>query len=182
LRDDLHIFALEYSKLIREAYNDFDDSIIPDEVDDRLRDALEVIMSVAAGVVYHDPDFNLIPVLNTAAKSLSGIRNLDEDEISFIRAVNILKTEIDSSGADYLIIKSGDAVKLFSEGGIEWVSESKHARSILNNLGFRSGSHRDGDAVIRSYKITKEKITDLDLRYGSGASLDEKTVTGVTNQ
>jgi len=133
-----------------------------------LRDALEVIMSVASGVVYHDPDFNLISVLKTAAKNLSGIRNSDEDEISFIRAVNILKTKIDSSRDDYLILKSGDAVGLFSNGGIEWVIERKHASSILRNLGFRSESHRVGNDVIRGYKITKEKITDLHLRYGSG--------------
>jgi len=37
-------------------------------------------------------------------------------------------------------------------------------------------------AIIRAYKITKEKITDLYLRYGSGAYIDEKTVTSVTNQ
>jgi len=179
LRDDLHIFALEDANLIRDAYNDFDDSIIPEEVDDRLRDALEVIMSVVAGVVYHDPDLNLIPVLQTAAESLSGIRNLDEDEISFIRAVNILKTEIKSD--DYLILTSKDAVELFREGGIEWVSESKHASLLLRNLGFRSESHRDEDGkVIRAYKITKDKINDLDLRYGNVPYSEEKSVTSVT--
>jgi len=183
LRDDLHIFALENATLIRDAYNDFDDSIIPDEVDDRLRDAFEVIMSIAAGILYHDPNFNLIPVLKTAAQSLSGIRDLDEDEISFIRAVNILKTEIESCGENYLILKSEDAVELFREGGIEWVSESKHAGSLLRKLGFRSGSHRDSNnEVIRGYKITKEKIADLYLRYGSGHYIDEKSVTCVTNQ
>jgi len=180
LRDNLHIFALENANLIRDAYNDFDDSIIPKEVDDRLRDALEVIMSVAAGILYHDPDFNLISVLKTAAESLSGIRNSDEDDISFIRAVNILKTEIYSRGDDYLIIKSKDAIELFNEGGIEWVSEPKHASQILRNLGFRSGSHRGEGDVIRGYKITREKIIDLYLRYGSGQYIEEKSVTCVT--
>jgi len=180
LRDDLHIFALEHANLIREAYDDFDDSLIPDRVDDRLRDAFEVMMSVAAGVEYRDPDFNLIPVLKTAAKSLSGIRKSDEDEISFIRAVNILKSKLDSSGDDCLILTSKEAVEMFNKGGIEWVSESKHASSILRNLGFRSGSHRPGDDVIRAYKITKEKIDDLDLRYGNVPYSEEKSEQSVT--
>ena len=75
---------MEHANLIREAYDDFDDSLIPDGVDDRLRDAFEVMMSIAAGTVYRDPEFDLIKILKDSAESLSGIRNLDEDEISFI--------------------------------------------------------------------------------------------------
>lgn len=167
LRDALHIFAIERAPLILEAYDSFRNDMIPDEVDDRLRDILEVLISIAGGIFYCDRE-SLPPIiasLQDAARALSGIRAAEE-EISYVRAIQILKQILDESQKKKLILNSEQAVKAFQSGGIDWVQEPKHARGLLRKLGFQSASHRVGDAFIRGYEITSEEIDDLFQRYG----------------
>jgi len=63
---------------------------------------------------------------------------------------------------------------------MEWVQERKHAWSIFKKIGYRSKSHRDGDTIIRGYKIEKDKVEDLYSRYCSSIP-PERSVTSVTN-
>lgn len=169
LRDGLHIFALERAPIILEFYSQFRDELIPEEVDDRLREAFEIIISIAAGIYYHDKsDFPpILSSLQMAAKGLSGIRALDEDETSFIKAIDILRSKIKESKQDQLIITSKDAIQIFQTGGLTWVQEPKHAQSILKKLDLRSGPHRINGELIRGYKIAAKYIEDQFLRYGS---------------
>jgi len=185
IKDDLYNFALNKTLQILKAHQGINQSVpvIPNGVDDRLRDGLEIIYSVASA--FYSDDIaalkEIIKILNTASAALSLIRNDEEEDISFIRAISILKEELDSQKKDYLILPSDEAVSLFNGFGMDWVQERKHAWSIFKKIGYRSKSHRDGEAVIRGYKIEKFKIDDLYSRYCSDISL-ERSVTSVTSQ
>jgi len=183
IKDDLYNFALNRTPQIIEAHQRFKQSLIPSGVDDRLRDGLEIIYSVASAF-YTDDTTTLkekIKVLNEASVALSSIRNDEEEDISFIRSISILKEELDSQEKDYIILSSKESVVLFQDGGIDWVQEPKHAKSLLRKLGYRSGVHRNhkGDSG-RGYRIEKSRINKLYSRYCSGIP-PEKTVTSVTN-
>jgi len=181
IRDDLCLFALDNATMIIEAYNEFDHSLIPDDVDDRLRDGFEVMISVATPVLYADANHPVLNQLQRAVEGLSGIRNFDEEDNAFIKAINILKSEIERNGTDYLILKSDQAKELFKSGGIEWVTEDKHAQSILRNyFKVRSETHHTKNSKIRGYKLTKSIIENLYSRYG-GIDPEEKSVQSVTN-
>jgi len=182
IRDDLHIFALSNAHIVIEAYNQFQDNLVPEGVDDRLRDAFEVMLSIAAPILFVNSDHSILTQLKKAALALSGIRSFDEEDNPFITAIKILKAEIDKSDDDYLILTSDAAVNLFRNGGIDWVAEKKDARSILRKyFKIRSDSHRvSSEEVVRGYKITKKTIEDLYLRY-VGSYIEEKSVQSVTN-
>lgn len=169
LRDGLHIFALERAPIILEFYGQFRDDLIPEEVDDRLREAFEIIISIAAGIYYHDKsDFPPIhSFLQMAAKGLSGIRALDEDETSFIKAIGILRSKIKESKQAELVVTTEEAIQIFQAAGLTWVQEPKHAQSILRKLDLKSEPHRVKGELIRGYKITAKYIEDQFLRYGS---------------
>lgn len=168
LRDGLHIFALERAPIILEAYSEFRDDVIPEGVDDRLRDALEILFSIAAGIYCHDTsDFPLVlSYLQDAARALSGIRTTDEDDTLFIRAINIINSKMEEDKQQELILTSNEAVDILKDGGLDWVTEPKHARKVLRKLGFESMSHRRGDKFIRGYLVEKEQLEDLLQRYG----------------
>ncbi len=172
LRDALHIFALERAPKILEAYDSFPDDLIPEGVDDRLRDIFEVVFSVAGGLFCYDKEKfpPILAHLRDAANALSGIRTAAEDDTSFIRAIQILKYKLDESREEKLILRSEEAVKVFQSGGIAWVVENKHAGKLLRNLGFRSKSHRVVDEFVRGYEITLQQIEDLFQRYGSNVA------------
>jgi len=182
IKDDLYIFALERTPQILNAYDSFNQSLIPNSVDDRLKDGLEIIYSVASAFYSVDRAAfkEIIKVLNEASVALSSIRNDEEEDISFARAILLLKEKSDTLDFD-LILSSKEAVDLFQDGGIDWVQEPKHARSLLRKLGFRSGSHRGKGRIIRGYKIGKSRLDDLHSRYCSSIP-PEKTVTCVTSQ
>jgi len=185
IKDYLYIFALTKTNKILEAYESFNESVpvIPNGVDDRLRDGLEIIYSVASAFYLDDRTAfkEIIKVLNEASVALSSIRNDEEEDISFVRAILLLKEKSDDVDFD-LILSSKEAVVLFQEGGIDWVQESKHARSLLRKLGYRSGVHRkhNGDSG-RGYRIEKSRLNKLHSRYCSSIP-PEKTVTSVTSQ
>ncbi len=182
IKDDIYIFALNRTPKIIEAYESFIESIIPSGADDRLRDGLEIIYSVASAFYTNDTAAfkEIIKVLNEASVALSSIRNDEEEDISFARAILLLKEKSDTLDID-LILSSKEAVDLFQDGGIDWVQETKHARNLLRKLGFRSGSHREKGAVVRGYKIEKSRLNKLHSRYCSSIP-PEKTVTCVTSQ
>lgn len=168
LRDGLHIFALERASIIVEAYSQFQDDLIPKEVDDRLRDAFEILISIAAGIYRYDAD-EFKPILNhlqTAAKVLSGIRITDEDDTSFIRAISVLKAKLDNLEKNDLFLTSQEAVDVLKAGGLDWIAEPKDARKVLRKLGCKSKTHRQGGEVLRGYLIEKERLEDLFQRYG----------------
>jgi len=180
IKDDLYNFALNKTPQILEARQSLNQSLIPSGVDDRLRDGLEIIYSVALAFYSDDRTAfkEIINVLNEASYSLSSIRNEEEEDNSFIRAISILKEELDSQEKDYLILPSDEAVSLFKGSGMDWV-EPKHAKSLLRKLGYRSGSHRINGQSVRGYKIEKNRLNNLFIRYCKGIP-PENTVTSVT--
>ncbi len=180
IKDDLYNFALNRTPQILEAYEDFNQSVIPAGVDDRLRDGLEIIYSVASGFYLKEAEkFKAtIQLLNSASILLSSTRNEEEEDISFSRAISLLKEQSDS--LDYeLIMNTNEAIKLFQDGNIDWVQEPKHAKSLLRKLGYRSGSHRINGQSVRGYKIEKNRLNNLFIRYCKGIP-PENTVTSVT--
>ncbi|MDA2921089.1 DUF3631 domain-containing protein, partial [Desulfobacterota bacterium AH_259_B03_O07] len=165
IRDDLHMFALSNASTIMQAYSQFDDSLIPSECDDRLRDAFETLMSIIAPIMSLDKTHRVLSQLQTAARALSGIRNLDEGDIPFTRAIEILRIELDSKAE--LILNAKEALSVFNDNGLDWMEKPKHASDMLNKLGYYSGTHRQGHGVKRGYLIKKEHLNDLFLRYAS---------------
>lgn len=161
LRDGLHIFALERTPVIMEAYSPFRDELIPNSVDDRLRDAFEILISIAGGIFLYDNFKRVLGFLQEAAEALSGIRALDEGDVAFIRAVEILKSRMEANKQQQFILTSDKAVEIFEKGGLEWVKEPEDARKILRKLGFRSDNHRVQGNQLRGYKITFDKVETL---------------------
>ncbi|MGH7889219.1 MAG: hypothetical protein ACRENF_01560, partial [Thermodesulfobacteriota bacterium] len=166
LRDELHIFALERTPEILNFYNNFQDDMIPEYVDDRLRDALEILFSIGACIRFPKEGFLLHPILTEAAKDLSGVRKSDEDEITFIRAIGILRDELAKQGKEEIVLTSKKAIEVFQQGGLDWVKEEQDARRIFRKFTIKSQSHRiSRDDVIRGYKIELSKFDDLAKRY-----------------
>lgn len=165
LRDDLHIFALDNANTIIKAYEQFNDFLIPGECDDRLRDAFEVMISIVAPIMNVDKKHPVLSQLQMSAKALSGIRALDEGDTSFVKAIEILRMEL--NGREELLLNAIEALNLFTDNGLDWMEKSKHASDMLNKLGYYSGSHRQGDKWKRGYLIKKEHLEDLYKRYGS---------------
>jgi len=172
LRDGLHIFALERTPKIVEAYNQFEDKLIPKDIDDRLRDAIEILLSLAAGIYCYDTsEFqSILNELQNAVKALSSVRISEEDDTSFIRSIGILKEKLAKEDIKEIILSSKEAIQVFCDGGLDWVEELKHAQKILRRLGFYSDNHRINDQQKRGYKITLTKIEDLWQRYGDAIS------------
>jgi hypothetical protein len=84
--------------------------------------------------------------------------------------------------ADHIVLRSEEAVTLFAAHGLGWVHETKHARALLRQLGFRSGTHRDRGEVVRGYKISRAELDDLAARHlspetGEPDSPDDEDVT-----
>ncbi len=170
LRDNLHIFALNNANKIYEAYSNFKDEIISENVDDRLKDGLEILYSIAAVVLNNVEDKDTIKLfeqLKLASIGLSYTKEESEDSAYFVKAIDIMREHINSEGLDEIIITSEEAVQIFNNGGIDWVEKNKDAQSLLRKMGSRSQTHRKGHEPIRGYKLTKKQIEDLSQRWGS---------------
>ena len=166
LRDELHICALERTPAIKDVFDNFPTEMIPNCGNDRLRNALEVIFSVAEGMGVSFP-----PALLDATKDLCSTREAEEGELGFIRAINILKDELASRDREDLIITSQEALNLFQQGGIEDLKEKKDAQALLRKMKIFSDSHYMAGIKVRGYKIEMKKIEDLGIRYSGTAQL-----------
>jgi hypothetical protein len=62
-----------------------------------------------------------------AAETLSGIRSLDDNEISFVRGIGIIKGHI-IKAQKQLIVLLGRATRLFQHGGLEQIKEENDTR------------------------------------------------------
>jgi hypothetical protein len=160
LRDELHINALERTPAIIDIFRKFPDEIIPNCGNDRLRNALEVIFSVAEGMGVSFP-----PTLLEATKDLSENREAEDNELGFIQAINILKDELTNRTLDDLVLTSKEALELFQQGGIEDMKERKDAQNLLRKMKIYSDSHRVAGVKMRGYKVDLKKIEDWEKRY-----------------
>ena len=111
--------------------------------------------------------------MQAAALEIAGIRDdTGRDEETIVAALRVLKALEFDEGIRMLTTK--EALQLFQKAeGLEWIGTPGSARSILRQLGFRSGSNRWKGEMIRGYKIALEKVDEM-------LSIDDPPISPVT--
>ena len=162
LVDELHILALTKAPDILEALDNFDHNVIPEECDDRLRDGMEIMFSIAAGIEC----IELIPHLQEAVRCLSKVRSTEElDQNDLLIFADILIKYLEEDSQEKWGFKTSELVQLCKESGYEWPPEK--IRGLCRRLGFRSGTpHRPGVGTIRGYEIKYLILKEFMERYG----------------
>jgi hypothetical protein len=167
LRDRLHLWALGHARAVAELYES-EALDLPAALDDRARDILEPLFALA-GVIDAENDGrpDVTEALEQAVVELMDKRTDDDGDRTVMLAVEALRDRFRDEPTDSILLRSDEAVPVFANGGLTWVTEAKHARSLLKRLGFTSGSHRPGprQATVRAYRITREAVDDLAARY-----------------
>ena len=166
-RNDLHKFGLLCAPAIARSYENASDFPIPSKVDDRARDILEPLFAIARLLDKHNPDLAVTKQLIEAAKKIARDRAADEGEDEIVvAALDVLSQKFPSYEERWLL-RSQEACEILQKhDALEWVAHRRQSSSILRQLGFRSGSHREGKNVFRAYAIKRATLKDLCERYG----------------
>jgi hypothetical protein len=165
-RNALHMFGLRFAPAI--AHNDRNANLlpIPPEVDDRARDILEPLFSIAKVLDTRDPDLCVTQQLSEAARKIARDRAADEGEDeTVVAALDVLSKEFPKCGERWLVTSQEACELLQRHDALVWVTNGRQAGSILRQLAFRSGSHPSGDRVFRAYSIRKSTLKDSCERY-----------------
>jgi hypothetical protein len=173
LRDDLHIAALQYATVISDAYDRAEEFPILDAADDRLRDIMEPLFAIAAAADANARDENHIRLIAEATKALVDVRvEYNSDDDALVVALKVLEAIVQRYGRDIVISSRGAQSLLRKTKQLAWIDSAAKARTLLNQLGFRSGVHRLArfthadrfsslNETARGYEIKTEIICDL---------------------
>jgi hypothetical protein len=166
-RNALHMFGLLFAPAIAKNYRNANSLPIPPEVDDRARDILEPLFSIAKVLDTLDSGLCVTQQLGEAASRIARDRAADEGEDeTVVAALEVLSQRFPKHKDQWLLTSQVAWALLQKHDALAWVSNRRQASSILRQLGFRSGSHRSGDNVFRAYSIRKSTLKDLCEGYG----------------
>lgn len=144
LRDDLHLAALGHAREIIDAYNHAEEFNISTAIDDRLRDIIEPLFAIAYVADANEGGKRHTKAIVEAARRLADVRNVRGvgEDAGLIAARAALNTLGRPNGRDPVISSVG-ALALFQRtDGLKWINTRDMARTLLRQLGFRSGIHR----------------------------------------
>lgn len=167
LRDSLHVFALQYAERVAKVYEQSEELRIPEKADDRARDILEPLFSIAALIDDEEGNQAITNQLIVAAGAIAKDRTADEREGDACTAALEILAENFPKHSDVWKIRGKDILPDFTrDETLSWVQRPDHLARILRQLGFRSGTRRRGQTVFCGYAIQREVLEDLCKRYG----------------
>jgi hypothetical protein len=174
LRDRLHRFALGNVSSIAGFYATAQQMPLPVGLDDRAKDILEPLFSVAASIGERE-----VRLLHRAAQEVAGHRAESEPESGLIMAVGALWSLFQENDSARHVLRTADAVELFRGTGLK--VDDAEAQRLLRELGFESKPNRvGGGEIMRGYRVDRETIGELCARYLPSTVTDDVTdVPGV---
>jgi len=167
-RNNLHKFGLLYARAIAKKYSSAESLRIPKKVDDRARDILEPLFAIAAVLDQQDNHLKITEKLMHAAELIARDRATDEgeDEVT-VATLEMLRDHFPDKSDEWDLTSLSAMGLLSKHQALEWVQKRNQAASLLRQLGFRSGTHRNRyGRVVRAYRILKRVLHDLCDRYG----------------
>jgi hypothetical protein len=147
---------------------------LPVGLDDRAKDILEPLFSVAASIGERE-----VRLLHRAAQEVAGHRAESEPESGLIMAVGALWSLFQENDSARHVLRTADAVELFRGTGLK--VDDAEAQRLLRELGFESKPNRvGGGEIMRGYRVDRETIGELCARYLPSTVTDDVTdVPGV---
>ena len=167
LRDNLYIVGQKYDNEVMQFYDNIEEIDIPDKIDDRSKDILEPLFSIASIIDTEKGNMNVTTILKSYALELAGIKGSDDHADLAQHTVKALK-ELNFEEGECKIVTGKQALELFSqEPELGWCDTQKKAGNLLNKLGFYSKTHRVFGQLRRGYKISRQDLEDLKERYAN---------------
>jgi hypothetical protein len=168
IREDCFLWALRYARDISEVYDSVDQFPGTESLDDRLKDILEPLLSIASIVDAQAEDEKTQTVKKLIDLSMEMGRGREEGEslINSIPAVvNLMKNIVD--GSDEKFISVDEIFSRFQADEDLGFIESKRGLSFfLKNLDLhRAPSRWIDEKTTRGYILTRKWVEDLKERY-----------------
>lgn len=158
LRDRLHLWGLGTASTVMHHYDLAQKMPLPVGLDDRAKDILEPLFSVAVSIGESE-----VRLLRYAAEEVAGHRAEAEPESSLIMAVGALWSLFEENHSARHVLRTAEAVELFRRAGLN-VGDAD-AQHLLRQLGFESKSNRKGEESVRGYRVDRTTIEELCGRY-----------------
>jgi len=169
LRDRLHRFALGNVGGIAGFYATAQKMPLPVGLDDRAKDILEPLFSVAATIGERE-----VRLLHRAAQEVAGHRAEAEPESGLIMAVGALWGLFEENDSARHVLRTADAVGLFRGVGLK--VDDAGAQHLLRELGFESKPNRiGGGEIVRGYRVNRKTMMELCNQYLPSATTDHVT-------
>lgn len=168
IREDCFIWALRYAGDVAEIYEqDFEFSGIQ-SLDDRLKDILEPLLSIASVIDAQadDKTMQTVKILTDLAHTTG--RGREEQEAlngSVPSVVNLMQGIVD--GTDEKFISADDLFSKFQgDEDLSFIQSKKGLAFFLAKLDLhRTQPRRIGEKVLRGYMVSQKWIQDLRERY-----------------
>jgi hypothetical protein len=169
VRDNMAIFSLRYATVIAQLY-EARDKIVPSGgvdgrpvFDDRLRDILAPIYTIAAVIDHAAGRLIATSEVDSFANLQAGARNSESvgDYAIAAHALFEWAERRQWNDKDKVAVRTDEAMEVFKNAEIAWVTESAKAHSLLRKLGgVNKTVWRNGKAV-RAYEFDKTELQDL---------------------
>lgn len=168
IREDCFIWALRYAEDVVEVYGHESDSKFPgtESLDDRLKDILEPLLSIASIIDAQDDKpaqitKNLIELVRDMGRGRD-----DQEALSgaIPATVNVLKDMID--GIDERFVSADDLFSKFqADEDLNFIQSKRGLAFFLAKLNLNRIQKRELGRIVRGYEIRRTWLEDLEKRY-----------------
>jgi len=166
LKDDLHIFALEFGSQIADIYGDAEKLKVNEELDDRAKDIFEPLFAIAHLIDHETKGDECISSLRSFSANQAGIRSGREAADDSVTQIVRVLQNLNLGQGDKRIVTVDELFTMFRMcPDLTWIENKKTAGSMLRKLGLESKAHRINGQVSRAYSITHDVLRDLKERY-----------------
>ena len=160
-----------------ECYNCAENLPVSDQVDDRLRDILEPLLSIAAIADAESGCGRNTDALAIASHELVALRAEHDDDRGTLVAALVALANVCLPDDRDVAISADDALRLFrATDSLAWINSQDMARRLLRRLGFNSAIHRRArfievgrsvsrNETARGYQFNLGRVRDLLSRY-----------------
>ncbi len=168
IREECFIFALRYATDVAEVYDEMTEFQGIENLDDRLKDILEPLLSIASVIDAQADDkaTQTVKTLTDLAPDLGrGRENQESLNGSIPAVVNLMKNLID--GVQERFISADDLFSRVQEDeDLNFIRSKKGLSIFLSKLEIhRTQPRRIGEKIVRGYTLSKKHLDDLGARY-----------------
>jgi hypothetical protein len=168
IRDDLYVWSLSNAGEVGKVYGQAEKFRDLESIDDRQRDILEPLLSIA-GVIdleIGDETLPIVKALTSLALSMAGERaEIEQSDGLIPAAVAILKEILD--GKEERFIPSGELLeKLRTDEALSFLEDTRSMARFLRRIEIYRGQKREGAKRERGYTLKRSHIEELGRRYG----------------
>ncbi|MBM4322974.1 MAG: DUF3854 domain-containing protein [Deltaproteobacteria bacterium] len=165
IKEDCFVWALRYAGDVSEVYREGLDWKGTENLDDRMRDILEPLLSIAAVVDTQAGGGELAKTLISVSKDIGRGRE-DQEALngSVPAVVSVMKSLVD--GADEKFVSADELFGKFKEDeDLGWIESKRGLAFFLAKLELPRIRKGSGKETVRGYKVQRAWIDDLEQRY-----------------